>query len=355
MTFGFTKQLNLLALALCLACGFTAVSSLAGEKDGRLDIYWVDTDGGAATLIVTPAGESVLVDCGNPGRRDADRIVKLATETAGLRQIDHLIITHYHGDHYGGAVTLAELLPIRNLYDNGKFEGMPDNPGKAYFELKCDKRHVINPGDKIPLRTSNGDAPALALTCLGARKQYIEAPANAPENTEICSAGRGKNRDGSDNANSIVLRLDFGDWRFFDAGDLTWNQETNLVCPKNIVGKVDVYQVTHHGLDASNNPLVLRTLEPRVAIMNNGPTKGCMPEVFANLKDTRSIEAIYQLHKNVRPDGQTNNVPDEYIANIERECKGNPVKLSVAPDAKSYAVSLPATGHSRTFETTPKR
>jgi hypothetical protein len=126
------------------------------------------------------------------------------------------------------------------------------------------------------------------------------------------------------------------------------------VCPKNLIGMADVYQVTHHGLDSSNNPLVLRSLQPRVAIMNNGPTKGCLPEVFATLQDTKSLEAVYQLHKNLRPDGATNNFADEYIANKEKDCQGNYVKLSVAPDAKTFTVSIPANGHSRTFQSRGK-
>src|SRR4029079_13997636 len=116
-------------------------------------------------------------------------------------------------------------------------------------------------------------------------------------------------------------------------------------------GKVDVYQVTHHGLDSSNNPLVLRSLEPRVAVMNNGVTKGCLPEVFANLQDTKSLQAVYPVHKNLRPDGATSNVTDEYIANKVKDCQGNYIKLSVAADAKSYMLSIPANGHSRTYQT----
>ena len=338
------------AAAILLLSG--ATSALAGPADQRLDVYWIDVEGGAATLIVTPAGETVLIDTGNPGRRDPDRIVKAVTEVAGMKQIDHLIITHYHGDHFGGSLTLVDQLPVRNLYDNGQFEGMPDNPGKAYFELKTDKRHIVKPGMTLPLKQGAGPiAPKLTFSFIGGQKQFIEPAVDAADNALLCASAREKERDGSDNANSVVMLVGFGDWRFFDAGDLTWNQEARLVCPKNLIGPVDVYQVTHHGLDSSNNPLVLRSLSPQVAIMNNGSTKGCLPEVAANLRETKSLEAVYQLHKNLRPDGMTGNVAEEYIANKEKDCQGNFVKLSVAADGKSYSVAIPANLHTRTFQT----
>ena len=342
-------------LRTSIACTLLTLAStaFAGPKDGRLDIYWIDVEGGAATLIVTPAGETILIDTGNPNRRDPDRIAKTLGEVAGMKQLDHVLITHYHGDHFGGAATLAELVPIVNLWDNGKFDGLTEPPDQLYLKLKCGKRHVISPGSKLPLKQpqNSKEGHQATLTCIATRKTFLEPPAGTPENKEVCAAAKEKERDGSDNANSVVSVLDFGPFRFYDAGDLTWNQETRLVCPKNLIGNVDVYQVTHHGLDSSNNPLVLKSLEPRVAIMNNGTTKGCLPEVFANLKETKSLEALYQVHKNLRPDGATSNAPDEYIANKEEQCKGHYIKLSVAPDGKTYTVSIPANKHERTYNT----
>src|SRR5437870_6646893 len=84
-------------------------SPAADQAPRGLDIYFVDTEGGAATLLVTPAGESVLIDCGNPGSRDAGRIHRVATEVAGLKSIDHLILTHWHSDHYGGEIGRAHV------------------------------------------------------------------------------------------------------------------------------------------------------------------------------------------------------------------------------------------------------
>lgn len=337
---------------LTIVLALTLLSpAFAGEADKRLDIYWIDTEGGAATLLVTPTGETVLIDAGNPGRRDADRVVKTITKIAGRKQVDHMITTHYHGDHFGGIVELAKLLPIHNLWDNGDFEGLRDNPGRAYFDLKAEKKHVIKPGDKIPVKQLGDGGPELTIQCLGAKQQFVSAAAGSAENSMICASAREKARDGSDNANSVVLLVTFGGFKFYDAGDLTWNMEAKLVCPHNLVGPVDVYQVTHHGLDASNNPLVLQTINPRVAIMNNGTTKGCAPEVFANLQDTKSLQAVYQVHKNLRPDGETNNVADEFIANKEKDCQGNHIRLSVAPDTKTYTVAIPANKHEKTYET----
>jgi hypothetical protein len=134
--------------------------------------------------------------------------------------------------------------------------------------------------------------------------------------------------------------------QFLDTGDLTWNREFDLVCPVNRVGVVDVFQVSQHGLDVSNNPVLIRSIEPSVAVLDNGATKGCTPLAFAALKETPSIEAIYQVHKNPREDGATVNTADEFIAKLAVDCHGEFLKMSVAPDGKSYTMLIASSEHS---------
>ena len=336
-------------LAALLMGYVTALRAFAGANDKRLDIYWVDTEGGAATLIVTPLGESVLIDAGNPGQRDTSRIFKVVTQEAHLKAIDNMVTTHYHIDHFGGAAPLAAMMPIKVVWNNGTFPGGWEKPSQDYLDFKCDARKVLSPGEEIPLRQLEG-APPIHLKCIAARQQTIAAPAGATANPS-CGDVIHHQRDLTDNINSIVQILNFGDFRFFDGGDLTWNMEIKLVCPIDLVGSVDVYQIEHHGLDLSNNPLLISALSPTVAVMGNGPHKGCEPNTVAALRSTPSIQAIYQLHRNLKPGQDQNNVADaQYIANEKLDCDGNFVKLSVDPAAKTFTVSIAANKHERTFE-----
>jgi len=271
---------------------------------------------------------------------------------AGLKQIDHLVVTHYHVDHFGGAAMLSTMMPIKHVYDNGIFEGIREKPDQAYLDFKTGGRSIINPGDHLPLKKQDDpDAPELLLKCVAARQKFVASKGQEAQTPAACERLKSKPVDNSDNANSVVLVLGFGPFRFFDAGDLTWNVEQGLVCPVDLIGQVDVYQVTHHGLDASNNPGALQTLQPTVAVMNNGATKGCGPDTFATLKGLTSLQAIYQMHRNLRMDGSDINTADELIANPEKDCKANYIKLSVAADAKSYTVSIPGRNHERVFKT----
>ena len=330
---------------------------LGDENDGRLNIYWIDVEGGAATLVVSPGGQSILIDSGNPGQRDADRIHEVITQRAGLDHLDFLITTHFHLDHFGGAAELAQKLPIHAVYDKGIPSKSPDRQRpdarfplliKPYRDMNVGQRHLILPGSEIPLRQRNG-SPPLTLRCLAVNRQMIDIPVT--ESSLICQEEvPPKAQDLSDNASSVVLLLEFGPFRFFDAGDLTWNLEHALVCPVNRVGKVDVYQVTHHGLDQSNHPSLLRALEPRVSIMNNGVTKGCGANTFETLSSLGSLQAMYQLHRNLREDDH-HNAPEEHIANLSKECQGLPLRLIVSPDGTSYEVEVSRSGHRRRFET----
>jgi beta-lactamase superfamily II metal-dependent hydrolase len=329
-------------------CGATP----AGEPLG-LKIYFVDTEGGAATLIVTPARESVLIDCGNPGGRDAERISD-ACKRAGLKAIDHLVITHWHLDHYGSVDGLAKRLPIHHFYDRGIPPALEEDPKnfplliQAYRAAGGSKSHTLKAGDVIDLKGAP-DTPTPRLLCLCGNQETIPDRSGAPENA-AAREHKPQPKDPSDNAKSLGFLLSYGDFRFLDLGDLTWNVEYKLVHPTNKIGLVDVYLTTHHGLDISNNPVVINSVIPRVAIFNNGPRKGAAPSVTATLRRVPGLQAIYQLHRNVTVGAQENTDP-EFIANPDEECRGEPITLGVAPNGKSYAIRVGSKGKPRRYET----
>ena len=345
------KNIVLTFAALVLACQLAAVRASAANG---LDIYFVDTEGGAATLIVSPAGESTLIDCGNPGERDADRIFQAARQ-AGIKQIDNLIITHWHLDHYGGAAALARKIPIKHCYDRGIPDVSTDDPTNfpkliaAYKEVSMGKSTQLNPGDEVPLKQAG--ALQLHLRCLVARGETIPDTLGAPRNG-FAKSNTPKPEDTSDNARSLGFLLTFGNFRFLDLGDLTWNIEYKLVAPTDKIGLIDVYQSTHHGLDISNNPVLVRTVRPFVAVYNNGPHKGGAPALTATLRDIGSIQGIFQMHRNLDA-GPEDNAPADLIANSgdEANCKGEAIKLSVAPDGNSYTVQVGAKGKPLRFLT----
>jgi hypothetical protein len=144
--------------------------------------------------------------------------------------------------------------------------------------------------------------------------------------------------------------LTFGRFKFFDGGDLTWNIENRLACPRNVVGPVDVYQVDHHGVDSSNNPVLVRALDPRVAVIDSGPRKGAETATLATLRKVAGLEAIYQLHRNLRTADKENTMA-AYIANEEEQCQGGFIQLSVDPDGQTYRLTIPGKNFSRRFRT----
>jgi len=343
--------------ALVAACASLVLVLQAGGSPAArgLEVYWCDVEGGAATLIVTPAGESILVDTGWAGERDAQRIVHAARDLAGIEAIDHLITTHWHTDHIGGVADLAKRLPIRRFYDHGPAPppatDVPAPLMEAYQRTSAGKSVVLRAGDEIRLRQAAG-APRVALRVVASGGTVVGEPAAAAQ-IRTCSFGEAhaaKPQDDSDNARSVSFVLSFGDWSLFDAGDLTWNVEHKLACPKNLPGPVTVYQVTHHGMDSSSNPVLVRALAPRVAVMNNGARKAGSPEAVRTVKGVPGLQALFALHRNIATGADVNAAP-ELTANDAEPCAGNLVKLAVAPDSKSFTVAIPAKGTTRSFST----
>jgi competence protein ComEC len=311
-----------------------------------LDIYFVDVEGGQATLIVSPSGQSMLVDAGWPGYngRDADRILA-AAKKAGVKKIDYFVVTHFHRDHVGGVTQLSDRIPILNVVDHGKsVETTPDATAlySAYEKVaEKAKRITVKPGDKIPVKdlsveviSSNGDV-------------ISESRPGAGQPNPACDSAKRKEDDPTENARSVGVLVTYGDFRFIDLGDLTWNKELDLVCPVNKIGKVDVYLTTHHGLNASGPAAIVHALAPRVAIMNNGARKGGSPEAFQAVKNSPGLEDLWQLHFAVAG-GKENNVPDALIANVDEGCQGQYIKVS-ATKTGEFTVFNSRNKHQKTY------
>ena len=349
------------------SAAFSLVSAIPPAEGLR--IFFIDVDGGAATLVVTPERESILIDTGWPGfdDRDPNRIVHALKDVAGLDHIDHLVITHWHVDHFGGVEGLAKLVEIKNFWDRGLPEDdpsnkdFPDGPkaddplGIAYRKASAGKRKALKPGDTLPLK---GAIQAVVVTASGAVYQQ-DKPTNAPTNSACESAPPDQAVDGSDNARSVSILFRLGTFEFLACGDLTWNIEKKLICDVDRIKltapsgsqatAVDVFQVTHHGSDSSNNPALIRTIEPTVAVMNNGPRKGGAAATVRTMKSQPSIQAFYALHKNVATPPADN--ADPALTANGSSSSGTFVQVQVAPDAGAYDVRIGENGEPRTFKT----
>jgi len=326
------KALLILSLALLLALA-SARAPLA--QSNQLKIYWIDTEGGAATLIVTPTGQSLLADSGNPGNedRDAKRIFE-AAQNAGLKKIDFLLTTHFHGDHVGGAPALSKLIPIEKFLDHGDSIETADPRGAqlwdAYKTVSAGKRTILKPGDTIPLRgveitviTSDGEL--IAATSAGGQNQW-------------CKDAVRKDADKTENGRSLGFLLKFGKFTFLDLGDLTWDKEMMLACPMNRVGRVTLFQATHHGFhnDSSGAPAFVWAIQPQIVVVNNGATKGLGASAYEIMSKIPGVEAIWQSHLSVRNDA-AHNTSEAMIANLEQtpaECKGRWLEASISKDGK---------------------
>ena len=309
---------------VAILCGLVWAAALAVAKP--LEIFFIDVEGGQSTLIVSPSGQSLLIDTGWRGfdGRDANRIVQ-AAKTAGVKQINYLLITHYHRDHVGGVMQLATQMKILNFVDHGpniEDSKVTKEDYSDYVKTLQRGEHVVaKPGDTIPIKDLKVDV----LTAAG---QVIKTPlAGAGQPNQFCAATPARQDDATENAQSLGVLVTFGSFRFLDLGDLTWNKELALMCPNNPIGTVDVYLTSHHGLNQSGSPALVKAVHPRVAIMNNGARKGGSPDAWQIVKDSPGLEDLWQLHYAMEG-GKEHNVPESFIANVDEYCQGSYLKLT---------------------------
>ena len=323
---------------VALALLASAVAQTQGQS--TTSIYFIDTEGGQATLIISPSNgilgtkETLLLDAGNlnPPGRDAERIVA-AMKDAGVEWVDTLVVSHYHGDHVGGVAALFDKVPVRRVLDPGPF--IPEqnaNREAGYLSYVPIRQHahvvIPKPGMKIPVAgldvhvvSSAGDLLTTPLP--GVRR------ANNPQ----CANAQRRAQDPTpNNAESIGVVLEYGRFRYLDLADLTWNQEMELVCPANLLGTVSVYRTSRHGTEWSGAQALVHSVRPRVAVMNNNPTKGGVPSTFQIVRSSPGLEDFWQLHYSDNV-GKDVNSAEQFIANFtDAGDGGHYIKLSARTD-----------------------
>jgi competence protein ComEC len=303
-------------LAVCLLLGATALAK-------PLEIYFIDTEGGKSTLIVSPSGQTLLIDAGYTGfsGRDSDRIAA-AAKLAHVKKIDFVLITHHHADHEGGVPNLLERFQVGTFYDPGpSVDPAADQRTNKAYEAAMAKQHreIVKPGDKIAVK-------GLDIAVVAANGKHIDHALTGGGANPFCATPAPK-EDIPENARSAGIVLEMGKFRYAEFGDLTADKEAELLCPENRVGKVDVYQTAHHGAESAK---AIYALAPRVAIMDNGARKGGPPEGWRLLNGSPGLEDIWQLHFSVAG-GKDANAPDSLIANIDEPCEGKFLKLTAEP------------------------
>ena len=343
------KKLPATVLFLCLSGSGLASNGAPSADPQDLKIYFVDVEGGQATLFVTPEKKSLLIDTGWAGNegRDADRIVA-AARRAGIGRINYVLVTHYHADHVGGVPQLAARFPIDAFIDHGENRESGDadttKGWQAYQELLAGHRYqriIKKPGDSLAignltLTTVSGDGATLLgpLPGAGATNPY-------------CKDTEPRSTDQTENPRSLGSVLTFGKLRVLDLGDLTWDKERDLMCPVNKLGRVDVYIVSHHGWQQSGSPALVWGIEARVAIMDNGAKKGGSPSSWGIIQKSPHIENLWQLHYS-EEGGVAHNVAPEFIANPATSGDGEYLELTGRADG-SFEVFNSRTHASKSY------
>jgi len=302
----------LAAMTICLP--------FAQAQTKPFDMYFIDTEGGLSALYVSPTGETMLLDTGNPGDRDLNRILDVLKD-AGVKQIDYMVITHYHVDHVGSYQALYEKIPMKHFIDHGEDRDTREQVKGfyAWYTAMTEKagagaRMIAKPGDKIPIKGLNVEV----LTADGKvlKKPIAGAPGAGKPNPACASYKKQDPNTDLDNAASLALVMQYGKFRTVNMGDFVYNEEGDLMCPNNPIGTIDLYLTSHHGTDQSGSAALVHALQPRVAIMHNGTRKGGALPVYQVLHTSPGLEDLWQLHWSYTG-GLENNPAGVFIANME--------------------------------------
>jgi beta-lactamase superfamily II metal-dependent hydrolase len=330
---------------LCLGIALSPFS-FAAPAPKPLQLYFIDVEGGQATLIVSPSGQSLLIDTGWPGNegRDADRILAAAHQ-AGLQQIDYVLITHYHRDHVGGVPQLVDGIKVGTFVDHGPNleDSQVTRTDYAAYEkaIAGHPRVTVKPGWGLPIK-------GIEVRVLSAAGDHITSPLpGAGEANSYCRGETAGLDDATENARSVGVLITYGQFRFLDLGDLTKKKELELACPNNLLGTVNLFLVTHHGADQSNPKALVWTLHPRVAVIDNGARKGASPAAWQIVHDAPGLEDLWQLHYAAESD-RDHNVDPDHIANVRENCEGKYFKVSAESDG-TFTLTNARTGNQKTY------
>jgi competence protein ComEC len=323
---------------LALLAGAAIVAPLPVlAADDALQMVAIDVEGGGGTLFVTPHGKSVLIDTANPDRGEhpnSENIEKTA-RMLGLKKIDYLITTHYHSDHIGGLEDVLKRIPIGTFIDHGPNRELPGTQGPGGM-IGPDWRTVGPDGKPRPGRGGEIPAPPTVIpppgstaagyahyvSLIGKSPHRVVKPGDhldvdgmqilfvdadgvplakplpgAGEKPASCAAMQPMDPNGGEeNSRSTSSLITYGKAKIAAFGDLTWNSEMKLFCPVDKVGKVDVLLASHHGLQFSNSPAQVESLQPKIVIVGNAIGKGDDPDRIKSYMANPRFQGMWHLH-----------------------------------------------------------
>ena len=358
----------LCVLAVSIPARLPGQAASAQGNARNLEIYWIDVEGGASTLFVSPTGESLIFDTGFPGNDDRDaKRIHAAAQKAGLTRIDHVVISHWHGDHEGGLEALSKMIPLGRFYDHGNgVEPADQQRLDGYKALAGSKRTIVHAGDTIPIG-------GVQLRVVVSEGPVIANPINGGRANPLCTNAARMAPAPPENQRMVGLSLTYGDFRLASLGDLDWQREMELACPVNKLGTVTLYTMNRHGsLDGSGAPALLGAIRPQVIVVNNGPRKGLgqrdnnakpveVPGVtpapyernsYLRMAKTPGVEDVWQGHLSLLDSDPAHNTARDMIANLEEGAtdQGNVIHASVGRDGR-FTVTNSRNGFSKMYTT----